>query len=144
MLRTVGAVVPKFGAVQLICAHWRSFPPEGAVKELDAPMAQLRFKNEISDVEYQRYLVWKRICGLLRMNKKKCRRCDHVRVLTKAGGPSSDYVIMKKDGTGVTPFIDLPTKEILSRRNPSHLTAKFVKPPHPPLKTIRGKGKKDA
>jgi len=116
MLRAIGAAT-KFGASRLVCVHWRTFPPEGALKihTLGKDIAALRADKDIDEAAYQRFLVWKRICGLYRMNKRKCRHCPHVRRLA----PPDEHghqVLTKLDGSCPSPIVDIPTMELLGRQ----------------------------
>jgi len=135
MMRTVGAAIAKFGSVRLVCVHWRTFPPKAAIMELEFPIEELRASKKIEEEDYQRYLVWKRICGLLKMNRRRCRKCPHVRFLDANGNPT----LRKLDGSGPVPIVDLPTLENRSRRAPTHLTVKKSRTAQLPLKPVGGK-----
>ena len=103
------------------CAHWRSFPVPFAATGV-AP-EELRRQGYIGEPEYQRMLVWKRICGLLDMNPDKCLKCEHVRVAeVKAGLP----VLTAMDGSHSVPAVDLPTLELNAHRMQMHLR---IRPP---------------
>jgi hypothetical protein len=60
-----------------LCAHWKSFPPPGAVG-VQTP-EDLRARKVITETEYQRLQVWRRICGLPAMAAEKCLSCPHLR-----------------------------------------------------------------
>ena len=115
MLRAIGATT-QFGPSRLVCVHWRTFPPEAAIKThtLGKDIAALRADKDIDEVAYQRFLVWQRICGMLRMDKRKCRRCPHVRRLAPPD-THGHQVLTRLDGSCPTPIVDLPTIELLGR-----------------------------
>lgn len=89
------------------CAHWRSFPPFGASGPLSPE--ELRAQGHIQESEYQRFLVWKRVCGLTKMDAEKCMKCPLIRIAeTKKGLP----VLTTLDKTHSVPAVDLPTLEL--------------------------------
>lgn len=111
MLKSVGAMSSEGEHLTLVCQHWRNFPPFTALNTQD--IETQRKDKGITDSEYQQHLVWKRICGLLVMNKKKCRHCPHVRYMKEKDGL---WVLETPDGKLATPIVDLPTMENLSRQ----------------------------
>jgi len=121
MLKPIG-IQTKFGPTQIVCVHWRDFPPKAYILEViqGKSIEQLRTEGAVSPVEYQKYLVWKRICGLGAMKKQKCRHCEHVRRLAP---PDDKGLIMltKLDGSCPIPIVDLPTLE--NRRSRSTVQA---------------------
>ena len=96
----------------LVCAHWRSFPPKGAVVESGANPEELRKKKLITEPEYQRLLVWQKVCGLLKMDPDKCLTCPHART---AGFKRGLPVLVTLDGKLATPTLDLPSLESSAR-----------------------------
>lgn len=103
------------------CAHWRSFPPPYASSGL-APEV-LRKDGHIGEHDYQRMLVWKRVCGLLDMVPDQCMKCDHLRIAEiKKGLP----VLTTTDGSHSVPAVDLPTLELNAGRMKQHLR---IRPP---------------
>jgi hypothetical protein len=69
----------------------------------------LRKDGYIQEPEYQRMLVWKKMCGLLVMDEPKCLQCNQVRIAeVKNGLP----VLSKLDGSHSVPAVDLPTLEL--------------------------------
>lgn len=119
MLKSVGAEGPGGEKLILVCLHWRNFPPASAVRMKG--IEEQRMGREVTSTEYQHHLVWARICGLVQMDRKKCRRCEHVRYLKMKG---MLWVLETKDGVASSPIIDLPTLESMSRQK--------VMPPTPP------------
>jgi len=111
MLNAVGAMISNGESVRLVCLHWRVFPPIAALRPKD--IQEQRRDGDVSEPEYQQYLVWKRICGLLHMNKRKCRNCPQVRYLKQKGHL---WVLETPDGKMSVPIVDLPTLENLSSR----------------------------
>jgi len=116
MLRAIGATLPKFGPSRLVCVHWRTFPTKAHVLSVtkDKSVEKLRADKDIDQSEYQRYLVWKRICGLGAMRKRKCRHCEHVRRLAPPDDHGQQY-LTKLDGSCPTPILDIPTQENMHR-----------------------------
>lgn len=109
MLKSVGAETSG-EHLTLVCLHWKSFPPITALRQKD--IEEQRRDNEVTIAEYQQHLVWQRICGLLGMNKKKCRYCPHVRYLKKKG---ELWVLETPDGSMSSPIVDTTTLESLLR-----------------------------
>ncbi len=108
------------------CAHWRSFPPPYASSGL-APEV-LRKDGHIGEHDYQRMLVWKRVCGLLDMVPDQCMKCDHLRIAEiKKGLP----VLTTIDGSHSVPAVDLPTLELNAHRIPTHRI-------RPPVGKVKG------
>lgn len=64
------------GNQQLICVHWRSWPPPIAWMQMTAEEA--RDNKDITEAQYQRALVWKRVCGKKKMDSA-CKSCSLVR-----------------------------------------------------------------
>jgi len=103
------------------CAHWRSFPPPYASSGF-AP-EELRKNGYIGESDYQRMLVWKRVCGLQEMVPDKCLNCEHLRIAEiKKGLP----VLTTTDGSHSVPAVDLPTLELNAARMKHHLR---IRPP---------------
>ena len=111
MLNAVGAQGPNGEELRLVCLHWRLFPPPSAVRTEDIEVQ--RQNQEVTQAEYQQHLIWKRICGLTRMDRKKCRNCPQVRHLKQK---NHLWVLETPDGKTAVPVVDLPTLESLSRR----------------------------
>ena len=104
------------------CAHWRSFPPPFASAGMTPE--ELRLKGHIQEVDYQRMLVWKRVCGLTEMLPDKCMKCPHIRI---AEIKNHLPVLTTLDRTHSVPAVDLPTVEMYARRTTKvHLR---VRPP---------------
>jgi hypothetical protein len=102
---------PEGTPVIYACAHWRSFPPPFS-STLQSP-EDLRKQGYLQESDYQRMLVWKRMCGLLVMDESKCMKCEHVRVAEiRKGLP----VLTTMDGSLSVPAVDLPTMELNARR----------------------------
>jgi len=116
MLRAIGATIPKFGPSRLICVHWKTFPPDAFILAImgETTVETLRNEKLITVSQYEQWRIWKRICGLGAMQKRKCRRCEHVRRI--AQDDKGLTVLTKLDGTGSVPVMDLTTAESLSRQ----------------------------
>lgn len=94
----------KEGAV-ICCIHWRDFPPSASLDSDD--IEKQRAKGHLTAIEYQRYQVWKKICGLKAMDESKCRVCDKVRLLQK--NDQSMVVMTDMDGKRAIPVVGIPT-----------------------------------
>jgi len=114
MLNAVGAQDADGKELRLVCVHWRSFPPPTAY---DAENIEANRKaGLVSATDYQKHLVWARICGLTHMDRRKCRNCPHVRHLVQV---EHLWVLRTVDGKISVPVVDLPTLEsLLSRTGP--------------------------
>ncbi len=89
-----------------VCLHWRTFPDRYATHP-DGP-EKLRDKRVIDGAEFQRYKVWEKECGIIRMEEGKCLGCPHVRRLEIV--PHQPPKMVKIDGSGDwMPAIDIPT-----------------------------------
>lgn len=100
------------------CAHWRSFPPPFTSSGLSAE--DLRMLGYIKDPEYQRMLVWRRICGMQEMDVGKCMQCEHIRIAEVHKGLP---VLTTMDGSHSVPAVDLPTLELNLHRIRSYARA---------------------
>jgi hypothetical protein len=126
MLTPLQVIYPDKVKRQIICVHWRDFPPVGAGR---GTPEELRASKTITEDEYSRMKIWERICGQVRMNRRKCPQCPHVRfVETHNESPC----MVTTDGRLRTPLVDLPTMENLSRRK-----VVTVGKPQPPRKPPR-------
>lgn len=96
-----------------VCEHWRNFPPLTAF--MDADPETLRAKGQISNELVQRHSVWKKVCGLVKMDLNKCLECQHVRVLQIR--PHNAAMLVTLDGKEATPAVDPTTLASISRRN---------------------------
>lgn len=89
------------------CSHWKVFPPNGAGGAYS--LEQLYRAGKLDRTDYQRALVWQRMCGLTVMEPTKCLMCPHARIAEiKNGLP----VLTKLDGSLSIPAVDLPTLEV--------------------------------
>jgi hypothetical protein len=107
--------------VQLVCAHWRTFPPRAVFH--DKTPEELRALKIIDESEYQRGLVWKNVCGLVEMDPAICLKCPHART---AEFRKHLPVLVTLDGSLATPTLDLPSLESSSRHR------KFLERIQPP------------
>ncbi|MDB4278258.1 hypothetical protein N9917_01510 [Deltaproteobacteria bacterium] len=60
-------------ATVLHCTHAGEWPP--AHTRLDESFESQRARNFITEVKYQQLLVWKKNCGLAKMDESKCSTC---------------------------------------------------------------------
>ncbi len=111
MLKSIGMQNTPGVDIRVICVHWKSFPPVSAIRK--KPVIDQRKEGEISEAEYQQHLVWERDCGILRMDKRKCRYCKHARQVTQKGPL---WGLQALDGTGFVPIVDSYTLENLAFR----------------------------
>ena len=111
MLNAVGAEGPNGEQLKLVCVHWRTFPPYTAVMDKDVEVE--RKAGRVPAADYQKHLVWARICGLTHMDRKKCRHCPYVRHMVQE---NSIWVLRTVDGKLSVPIVDLLTMEILASR----------------------------
>lgn len=101
-----------------ICAHWKTFPPTGAGGNVE----NLRANKSIDTPQYNRLLLWERICGLMRMEESKCLTCPHRRqVIWKTRGP----YLLSPDGVE-TPVVDSAQGEASPRNR--HMANIFRRP----------------
>lgn len=107
IIAQLGDYVPKTYA----CSHWKSFPPPYSTSGLTA--IELRTQGYIQETDYQRMLVWLRICGLTQMDMIKCSGCEHVRVAEiKDGLP----VLTDLGSNHSVPAVDRTTIELNASR----------------------------
>ncbi len=98
-----------------VCLHWRTFPDRYATHP-DGP-EKLRDKRVIDGAEFQRYKVWEKECGIIRMEEGKCLTCTHVRRLEIM--PHQVPKLIKLDGSGEwTPAVDVPTLQGAAQYRP--------------------------
>jgi len=90
----------------LCCAHWRNWPPYEAIEFEGQSGAELYRSGEIDGVEFQRFQLWERDCGLLQMSLSKCQACLHVRLVEIK--PPAVPTLVSRDGKIRTPIIDQP------------------------------------
>ena len=95
------------------CIHYRTFPPPYMSPEIDPEY--LRATREIDGAEYQRLMVWKRTCGLYRMDPEKCLTCEHVRKVVNQGQVRPP-VLQTLDGSQSIPIVDITTLESAPQR----------------------------
>jgi len=88
----------------ICCAHWRTFPPLKAFEFQGQTGADLYRSGVIDGVEFQRFQVWERACGLMAMVEDKCRACPHVRRLEIR--PPAVPTLVSMDGKTRTPIVD--------------------------------------
>ena len=110
MLTPLQVIYPDKIKHRILCVHWRDFPPAGAGR---GTSEELRASKMITEDEYSRMKIWGRICGQVRMNRRKCPQCPHVRFVEEH---NHNHYLVTTDGGLKTPLVDLPTLENLSRR----------------------------
>jgi molybdenum cofactor biosynthesis enzyme MoaA len=87
--------------VTLACVHWKHWPPLEAYTSI--PIEELRRDGRLSESQYAQYQTWKRVCGLIKMEKNKCPGCPHARL---AEVRNHLPCLVTLDGTLVTPLTD--------------------------------------
>jgi hypothetical protein len=96
------------------CAHYKNpkWPPW--VPFYGQTAEQLRASKTISEADYQSYLIWHRVCGLLVMDMAKCRTCPHVRRVEypNVGAP----VMVTMDGKLRVPAVDVGSCDGMANR----------------------------
>lgn len=88
----------------ICCIHWRNWPPIKAFDVNGRSGADLYRSGVIDAVELQRWQVWERDCGLLKMDESKCRTCLHVRRVEIR--PPAVPCLVTMDGKTRVPIID--------------------------------------
>ena len=96
----------------LVCVHWRSFPPRGAIVASGRTPEELRAQKVINEPEYQRVLVWQKVCGLTVMTPEKCLTCPHARTAELRRGLPTLVSLDKKIAV---PSLDMPSLESSAR-----------------------------
>ena len=98
-----------------VCLHWRTFPNAWATHV--EPIENLLANRTIDSAEAQRYEVWKKECGLIRMDAEVCKECPHIRRLDIQ--PHQVPKLYKTDGSHEwTPAVDIPTSASTARYRP--------------------------
>lgn len=117
------------------CAHWRSFPPPFSGSGMSPQ--ELRTKGMLRENDYQRMLVWQKMCGLFEMETGQCMKCPHIRIaeFNKRGLP----VLTTLDGTLSVPAVDMPTMELNARQMANHNRVPKAHLEARPLPAIVGK-----
>lgn len=96
--------------VQLVCVHWKSFPPKGSTYKQTPE--ELKLQGKLDNSEYEHYKIWSKVCGLMEMNLEKCLTCPHVRTAEfKSGLPC----LVTLDGKLATPSLDATSLECSTR-----------------------------
>ena len=99
-------------AVTYACLHWRNFPAAFA-GTANAP-EDLLDRKVLDGAGYQRYKVWEKECGIVRMDESKCLKCPHIRKLVIV--PHQVPKMVKIDGSDEwTPAIDIPSLEAFGK-----------------------------
>lgn len=97
------------GADTLVCQHWKVFPPPLAFFDEEAARSNPQFKV----ADWQRFDVYKRVCGLKEMGAK-CLSCPLVRkVIVK---PPLGVHLAHLDGSNPVPLVDAETQQVLARK----------------------------
>ena len=87
--------------VRFACVHWKNWPPSEAFMGLSAE--ELRKEGLVDTRGYSQYLIWERVCGLLKMEEGKCRACPHIRLAEVRDHLPS---LVTLDGKLVVPLVD--------------------------------------
>jgi hypothetical protein len=95
----------------LVCLHWRTFPPWNKSAFPDKTPTQAWGEGRIDANEYQRALIWERICNKFSMDDA-CRDCEMVRKMVVH---NHQPAMMSLDGTNIVPTTDVPTIDVLPR-----------------------------
>jgi hypothetical protein len=99
------------------CFHWRDFPPSPAFLE-DDERERLRKEGELKPTEQQKYDVWKRICGKMKMDAL-CLECKMVRKLEYRNHLP---VMVSMDGSQVIPITDITTFDAFPKNRGNVIT----------------------
>lgn len=81
------------------CKHKATWPPITAL--LDDPPEYLLAINQITEEEYARIGVWKRVCGLREMTDTKCLQCPNIQIELADGSLVDCY---QNDSSSYKPF----------------------------------------
>ena len=102
--------------VALACLHWKSFPP-GAVLT-GKPVEDMWRNGQVSQEEFQRYGIWKRICGKKEMSSAECPKCECARII---GIRNHVPCLLTLDGLTAVPTTDIPTQDALPKNRGNFL-----------------------
>ena len=105
----------------LCCIHWRTWPPLKAFEYHGQKGLDLYRAGHLDANEFQRFGIWERDCGLMRMEETKCRACKHVRRVEIK--PPAVPTLVTMDGKVSTPIIDETFASNLPRFRSNVMTA---------------------